>query len=106
MAKEYVPDCVDLVWLDFDPQAGREQAGHRPGLVLSPKSYNEKVGLALCCPITNQEKGYPFEVRLDGGLPVTGLFSPTMYAASIGASARHVASDRLLRISSGSSPPS
>lgn len=59
--------------LNSDPQAGREQAGHRPGLILSPKSYNEKAGLALCCPITNQEKGYPFEVQLDEGLPVKGV---------------------------------
>ena len=73
MAKDYVPDRGDLIWLEFDPQAGREQAGHRPGLILSPKSYNEKAGPALCCPITNQEKGYPFEVQLDDGLPVTGV---------------------------------
>jgi mRNA interferase MazF len=73
MAEDYVPDRGDLIWLEFDPQAGREQAGRRPGLILSPKSYNQKVGLALCCPVTNQVKGYPFEVPLDAGLPVTGV---------------------------------
>jgi mRNA interferase MazF len=73
MAKDYIPDRGELVWLEFDPQAGREQAGHRPGLILSPKPYNNKTGLALCCPITSQEKGYPFEVPLDEGLPVRGV---------------------------------
>lgn len=73
MANDYVPDRGDLIWLEFDPQSGREQAGHRPGLILSPKNYNDKSGLALCCPITNQEKGYPFEVRIEEGLPVTGV---------------------------------
>ena len=68
----YVPDRGDLVWLNFMPQAGREQAGHRPALVLSPKAYNEKVGLAVVCPITSHVKGYPFEVPLLAGLPVQG----------------------------------
>jgi mRNA interferase MazF len=63
MAQAYVPDVGDIVWLDFDPQAGREQAGRRPGLVLSPRVYNT-IGLAFICPITNKIKGYPFEVRL------------------------------------------
>ena len=67
------PDRGDLVWLDFDPQAEHEQAGRRPALVLSPRAYNEVVGLALCCPITSQVKGYPFEVPLPDGLPVTGV---------------------------------
>ena len=62
--KTYVPDAGDIVWLDFDPQAGHEQAGHRPALVLSPAVYNEKVGLMLCCPMTTQIKGYPFEVLI------------------------------------------
>ncbi len=70
---EYVPDCGDLVWLYFDPQAGHEQAGRRPALVLSQGSYNGKVGLFLACPITSQEKGYPFEVKLPAGLPVHGV---------------------------------
>jgi mRNA interferase MazF len=69
----YVPDRGDLIWLSFDPQAGREQAGRRPALVLSPASYNGLIGLAFVCPITSQVKGYPFEVRLPSGLPVTGV---------------------------------
>jgi mRNA interferase MazF len=68
-----VPDAGDLIWLSFSPQAGREQAGRRPGLVLSPRSYNEKVGLCLVCAITLQAKGYPFEVPLPDGLPVQGV---------------------------------
>ncbi|CNF38397.1 endoribonuclease MazF [Yersinia kristensenii] len=67
--KTYVPDAGDIVWLDFDPQAGHEQAGHRPALVLSPAVYNEKVGLMLCCPMTTQIKGYPFEVLIAGTRP-------------------------------------
>jgi mRNA interferase MazF len=58
----YVPAAGDVVWLEFDPQAGHEQAGHRPALVISPASYNEKSGLMLCCPMTTKIKGYPFEV--------------------------------------------
>jgi mRNA interferase MazF len=69
----YIPDRGDVVWLQFDPQAGHEQAGRRPALVLSPKSYNGKVGLAICCPITNQEKGYPFEVKIPDDLLVKGV---------------------------------
>jgi len=60
----YVPDQGDLVWLEFDPQSGHEQKGRRPALVLSPASYNLKVGLMLCCPITTKAKGYPFEVEI------------------------------------------
>lgn len=59
----YIPDSGDIVWLDFDPQAGHEQAGHRPALVLSPAIYNGKTGLMLCCPMSTKVKGYPFEVR-------------------------------------------
>ena len=69
----YTPDCGDLVWLTFTPQAGHEQAGRRPALVLSPAAYNGKVGLALLCPITSQVKGYPFEVAVPAGLPVSGV---------------------------------
>ena len=58
----YVPDRGDIIWLQFNPQAGHEQAGHRPALVLSPASYNRASGLMLCCPMTSQKKGYPFEV--------------------------------------------
>jgi len=68
----YVPARGDLIWLQFNPQAGHEQAGHRPAVVISPSSYNRRVGLALCCPVTSQVKGYPFEVRLPQGLGVEG----------------------------------
>lgn len=61
----YVPEAGDLVWLEFDPQAGHEQAGHRPALVISPAAYNAKSGLMLCCPVTTKIKGYPFEVRTE-----------------------------------------
>jgi mRNA interferase MazF len=61
-ASRYVPERGDIVWVDFSPQEGHEQAGKRPALVLSPRIYNEQVGLMLCCPITTQIKGYPFEV--------------------------------------------
>ena len=73
MASPYCPRRGDVVWLSFDPQAGHEQAGHRPALVLSPESYNRKVGLALFCPITTQKKGYPFEVAIPLGLEVSGV---------------------------------
>jgi mRNA interferase MazF len=69
----FVPDTGDFVWLTFDPQAGREQAGRRPALVLSPRIYNHKSGLALVCPVTSQVKGYPFEVMAPAGLGVTGV---------------------------------
>lgn len=61
----YVPDRGDIVWLQFNPQAGHEQAGHRPALVLSPAGYNRVSGLMLCCPMTGQKKGYPFEVVVE-----------------------------------------
>ena len=69
----YVPDRGDLVWLEFTPQAGSEQRGRRPALVLSPKTYNGKVGLALFCPITSKIKGYPFEVLLPDGYSMSGV---------------------------------
>ena len=62
----YVPDTGDIVWLNFTPQSGHEQAGRRPAIVLTPKTYNTRTGLLICVPITNQIKGYPFEVRLSG----------------------------------------
>ena len=67
-ARGYVPDAGDVVWLEFDPQAGYEQAGHRPALVISPASYNVKTGLMVCCPMTTKVKGHPFEVltQVDG----------------------------------------
>jgi mRNA interferase MazF len=68
-----VPDAGDLVWLSFSPQAGREQAGRRPGLILSPRIYNVKTGLCLVCPVTSQVKAYPFEVELPQGLTVQGV---------------------------------
>ena len=68
MVKRYVPDSGDIVWLEFDPQARHEQAGHRPALVLSPAIYNGKSGLMVCCPLSTQVKGHPFEVvtEVDG----------------------------------------
>jgi len=69
----FVPDRGELIWLTFDPQAGHEQAGRRPALVLSPKSYNHKSGLALVCPVTSQIKGYPFEVPVPAGFRVDGV---------------------------------
>jgi mRNA interferase MazF len=69
----YVPERGDAIWINFNPQAGHEQAGRRPGVVLSLSSYNSKTGLALICPITNQRKGLIFEVALPPGLPVTGV---------------------------------
>ena len=72
-AARYVPERGDLLWLTFDPQAGHEQAGRRPALVLSPAAYNRRARLALVCPITTQAKGYPFEVALPTGLPLSGV---------------------------------
>ena len=69
----YVPKQGDIVWLEFNPQAGHEQAGHRPALVISPTAYNKKVGLALFCPITSRAKGYPFEVQIPEGLKIEGV---------------------------------
>lgn len=67
-ARGYVPDAGDVVWLEFDPQAGHEQAGHRPALVISPAAYNGRAGLMVCCPMTTRIKGHPFEVltEMDG----------------------------------------
>ena len=86
----FVPAAGDLVWLTFDPQAGREQAGRRPALVLSPRSYNQKSGLALACPVTNQIKGYPFEVPLPQGCGATGAILAD-HLKSVDWSARHAA---------------
>ena len=72
-AKVVVPDRGDVVWLDFNPQAGHEQSGRRPAVVLSPAAYNAKVGLALVCPITSQVKGYPFEVAIPNDTTVAGV---------------------------------
>lgn len=68
-----LPDRGDLVWIDFTPQAGHEQAGRRPALVLSPRAYHQRAPFAVVCPITSKAKGYPFEVPLPEGLPIGGV---------------------------------
>jgi mRNA interferase MazF len=73
MVGPYVPEAGDVVWLQFDPQAGHEQAGHRPAVVISPSAYNGKTGLMLCCPMTTRVKGYPFEVLIAGDRPGAAL---------------------------------
>ena len=72
MPRKYVPERGDIVWLQFTPQAGHEQSGHCPALVVSPRRYNQKVGLALFCPITSSIKGYPFEVVFPAGHEISG----------------------------------
>jgi mRNA interferase MazF len=69
----YVPERGHLVWLTFSPQLGHEQAGRRPAVVLSPRAYNQKVGLGIFCPVTSRAKGYPFEVAIPRGLKVSGV---------------------------------
>lgn len=69
----YAPERGDIVWLQFHPQSGHEQAGRRPALVISPRLYNRKVGLALVCPITSSVKGYPFEVLIPPGSKAEGV---------------------------------
>jgi len=71
--RSYCPRRGDIVWLSFNPQAGHEEAGHRPALTISPEAYNRKVGLALFCPITSQMKKYPFEVVIPEGLKASGV---------------------------------
>lgn len=73
MVGSYAPERGDLIWLNFSPQSGHEQAGRRPAIVISPGAYNRKVGLAICCPITSQAKGYPFEVELEGAERIRGV---------------------------------
>ena len=73
MVAKYIPDRGDLIWLQFSPQTGHEQSGQRPAIVLSPKAYNGKVGLAISCPVTDQQKGYPFEVKLPDSSGVEGV---------------------------------
>jgi len=90
MSASYCPKRGDIVWLAFNPQAGHEQAGHRPALVLSPEAYNRKVGLALFCPITSQIKGYPFEVRIPEGRQVSGVILADQ-VKSLDWKARHAA---------------
>ena len=74
MAKQYVPDAGEIVWINFTPQAGYEQARHRPALVLSPAAYNGKTNLMICCPLTTQIKNYPFEVFI-GGTPSNAVLA-------------------------------
>jgi mRNA interferase MazF len=69
----YIPDRGDIVWIALNPQAGHEQAGRRPALVLTPRDYNSKTKLAIFSPITSQVKGYPFEIDLPKGLPMSGV---------------------------------
>ena len=71
--KRYIPKRGDVVWITLNSQAGHEQAGRRPAVILSPAAYNDKVGLAILCPITSQIKGYPFEVRIPEGWAVAGV---------------------------------
>lgn len=71
--KEYVPERGDIIWITLNPQAGHEQAGRRPALVISPAAYNRKVGLAIFCPITSHVKGYPFEVLIPAGHKAAGV---------------------------------
>lgn len=73
MTQHYIPRRGDAVWISFNPQTGHEQAGRRPAVVLSPEAYNGRVGLAILCPVSNQVKGYPFEVAIPPGLDVTGV---------------------------------
>ena len=70
--KTYIPDRGDVIWITLNPQAGHEQAGRRPALVISPAAYNSKTDLAILCPITSHVKGYPFEVVIPQGLKVSG----------------------------------
>jgi len=71
-ASAYVPDAGDLIWTDFDPSRGREQAGRRPALVVSPAGFTENTGLAIVCPITSRVRPFPTSVVLPPGLPVAG----------------------------------
>ncbi|MDH2926609.1 endoribonuclease MazF [Lonepinella koalarum] len=73
MVEVYIPDVGDIVWLDFDPQTGHEQAGNRPAVVLSPKAYNSKTSLMVCCPVSTKIKGYPFEVSIAGNIANVAL---------------------------------
>jgi len=73
MKGSYVPKKGDVVWLEFPPQTGHEQSGRRPALCISPKEYNEKVELAIFCPITSKQKGYPFEVVIPSKFPISGV---------------------------------
>lgn len=73
MRRARIPDSGDVLWLEFDPRAGREQNGRRPAVVLSPASYNAQAGLLICCPLTTRIKRYPFEVAIAGQPPAVAL---------------------------------
>lgn len=73
MVKSFIPERGDIVWINMSPQAGHEQSGRRPAVILSPSVYNARAGLALMCPVTSRVKGYPFEVALPPGLPAAGV---------------------------------
>jgi mRNA interferase MazF len=73
MHSGYCPDAGDIIDINFDPQEGREQRGRRPALVLTPRTYNRRAGLCVLCPITSRQKGYPFEVAIPAGYPVSGV---------------------------------
>ncbi|MFM7576997.1 MAG: endoribonuclease MazF [Microcystaceae cyanobacterium] len=73
MVKLYIPKKGDIIWINFNPQSGREQMGRRPALVISPNVYNRKVGLIIVCPITTKVKNYPFEVKIPDGLAISGV---------------------------------
>jgi mRNA interferase MazF len=75
MARPYVPDAGDIVWLEFSPQRGHEQAGRRPAVVLSPVDYNRKTSLMICCPMTTHIKGYPFEVLIPRSTKASAVLS-------------------------------
>lgn len=72
MPRAYCPSRGDVVWINLSPQSGHEQSGRRPACIISPSEYNRKVGLAILCPVTSQIKGYPFEVLIPKGLPISG----------------------------------
>lgn len=108
MSPPTVPSRGDIIWIDFDPQAGREQKNRRPALVLSPRAYNEKVRLCIACPITSRVKGYPFEVELPEGLDVHGVVLcdhvksldwEARHASIQDAVPRHVLTDVLAKLS-------
>jgi mRNA interferase MazF len=101
----YIPEAGDVVWLQFDPQAGHEQAGHRPALVLSPARYNAKRGMMLCCPMTSQIKGYVFETVVTRTPPsavladqIKSLDWRARKAAHKGAVPPHILADVLTKI--------
>jgi mRNA interferase MazF len=100
VASRYVPEAGDIVWLRFSPQAGPEQAGHRPALVISPAAYNRKTSLMLCCPMTTQVKGYPFEVILSGSRPSAVLADQVKSLDWVERKAKYKGKARLAEIAS------